>query len=132
MTVHQIADGPTILLDTAKAPLWTLASSIEIVRTARFPRRTIVFGTISDYGGSSSKKYRTAAAEALEAADRVLFVGMNSGRVAQMGRAVPMMLAADEYQISVVVYDPSQTDAPRRLTLAGADSYLLTSVLVTE
>jgi hypothetical protein len=45
---------------------------------------------------------------------------------------VPMTLAAEEYQISVVVYDPSQTDVPRRLTLGGADSYSLESVLVTE
>lgn len=45
---------------------------------------------------------------------------------------VPITLAADEYRISVVVYDPSRTDAPRRLTIAGADSYSLTSVVVTE
>lgn len=91
-SVHEILDGPTIVLDTVKAPFWTIPSSIETVRTTRSPRRTIVFGTISDYTGSSSKKYRDVAREALVAADRVLFVGQNSGRVAKLERENPERL----------------------------------------
>ena len=80
-SVHSIPNGPTIVLDTVKAPLWTIASSLDIVRSAKVKRRTIVIGTISDYPGASGKKYRAVARDALEAADRVLFVGKNIGRV---------------------------------------------------
>jgi 4-amino-4-deoxy-L-arabinose transferase-like glycosyltransferase len=45
---------------------------------------------------------------------------------------LPMHLVAGEYQIALVVYDPSRNDAARRLTVAGADTHLLASILVTE
>jgi UDP-N-acetylmuramoyl-tripeptide--D-alanyl-D-alanine ligase len=83
-SVHEIEDGPTIILDTVKAPLWTMQSSIDMVCDSTSLRRTMVFGTISDYAGSSSQKYRRIAHAALGVCDRVLFVGQSSERVARM------------------------------------------------
>ncbi|GLS34596.1 hypothetical protein GCM10010869_01840 [Mesorhizobium tianshanense] len=83
-SVHEMENGPTIILDTAKAPLWTMQSSIDIVGGSTSLRRTMVFGTISDYAGASGQKYRRIAQAALGVCDRVLFVGRNSDRVARM------------------------------------------------
>ena len=93
-SVHSIPNGATIVLDTVKAPLWTIASSLDIVRSAIATRRTIVLGTLSDYTGSSGKKYRDVARDALEAADRVVFVGKNSGRVQKEANENPGRLWA--------------------------------------
>jgi hypothetical protein len=41
-------------------------------------------------------------------------------------------LVDDEYQVAVVVYDPSRAGAPRRLTTQGKDHVVLGSVQVTE
>jgi len=40
-----------------------------------------VFGTISDYPGKAGSRYRRVAQEALEAADRVVFVGPHASHV---------------------------------------------------
>lgn len=82
-SVHGVPGGPAYILDY-KASYWTIASSLEFVRTARAPRKTIVFGSISDHPGSSSKHYRRVAREALEVADRVVFVGPQSGHVEKL------------------------------------------------
>jgi UDP-N-acetylmuramoyl-tripeptide--D-alanyl-D-alanine ligase len=93
-SLHAIVGGPKIVLDTVKAPWWTIASSLDFVRAAKTPRRTIVFGTISDYSGASGPKYRGAALQAMEAAERVVFVGKNIGRVEQKARENPDRLWA--------------------------------------
>jgi hypothetical protein len=45
---------------------------------------------------------------------------------------LPSALAAGEYQVSVVVYDPEREGAPRRLTSDGKDSVVLGSVRVVS
>jgi UDP-N-acetylmuramoyl-tripeptide--D-alanyl-D-alanine ligase len=80
-SVHTRSDGGAYVLDTRKAPYWTIAHGLAFVGHARAPRRTIVFGTISDYSGSVSPRYRRVAREALEVAERVVFVGPNSAYV---------------------------------------------------
>jgi len=64
-----------------KAVEWTIAPSLAFLAQARAPRKTIVFGTISDYPGKGGKRYRTIARRALHVADRVVFVGPQSGHV---------------------------------------------------
>ena len=83
-SVHGNPEGITYILDTQKAPRWTLGSGITFVKNARTPHKTIIFGTISDYHGDSGRHYRQVAREALEVADRVLFVGPQSVRVEKL------------------------------------------------
>ena len=73
-SVHEV-DGITFIRDDWKAPLWSLAAAIRFMETARAPRRIMVIGTISDYPGARSRKYRAVARQAVAAVDHVFFVG---------------------------------------------------------
>ena len=53
---------------------------------ARASRKIVVFGTVSDYAGNSNKAYAGVARQALEVADRVIFVGNNSSRALRARR----------------------------------------------
>ena len=74
-SVHPVPGGPLFVLDSYKAPLWTVPSSLAFLETARAPRKTVVFGTLSDYAGNARRTYRKIARQALAIADRVIFVG---------------------------------------------------------
>jgi UDP-N-acetylmuramyl pentapeptide synthase len=69
------ADRVTFIRDEFKASLWSIAPALEFLRDARAPRKVVVFGTISDYGGRASQVYADVARQALDVADEVLFVG---------------------------------------------------------
>ena len=71
-------DGFTIVRDDYKAPLWSIPASFEFLREATASRKVIVLGTISDYAGPSDRTYLAVARQALEVADRVVFVGSHS------------------------------------------------------
>ena len=75
------------MLDSRKAPYWTIQSSLQFVANARASRKTILFGTISDYSGAAGPRYRRAGREGLAVADRVIFVGPNSGSAAKLRTA---------------------------------------------
>src|SRR6476620_2610203 len=79
-SVHVRPDGPVYVFDH-KAPFWTIAVGLAFVKGASAPRKTIVLGTRSDYPGAASRRYRRVAQDALEVADRVVFVGPHSGHV---------------------------------------------------
>jgi len=83
-SVHQRLDGGVYVLDSRKAPYWTIRSSLQFVADARASRKTILFGTISDYSGAAGARYRRAGRDGLEVADRVIFVGPNSGSAAKL------------------------------------------------
>lgn len=74
-SVHQVPAGPVFVLDSYKAPIWTVPSSLAFLETARAPRKTVIFGTVSDYAGNGRRTYRKIARRALAIADRVIFVG---------------------------------------------------------
>lgn len=78
MSPVELNDGVTFIRDDWKAPLWTIAPTFEFMRQAFAKRKIIVMGTISDYGGDSSKRYVEVARQALAVADAVLFVGTRS------------------------------------------------------
>jgi UDP-N-acetylmuramoyl-tripeptide--D-alanyl-D-alanine ligase len=82
-SVHQTPSGAAYIFDH-KAPMWTIANSLAFLARARAPRKTIIFGTISDYPGSASQRYRRIAREALQVANRVVFVGPHSGHVGKL------------------------------------------------
>lgn len=75
MSAHRHPSGALLILDTAKAPFWSLRTSFSILSGARTARRTIVLGRISDTSGGASANYRKAGRAALEYADRVVLVG---------------------------------------------------------
>lgn len=83
-SVHAEPGGPFYVLDTHKAPLWTVPGSLRFLASARARRKTAVFGTISDYPGDRSRRYRRIARDALERADRVVFVGPNADHVSKL------------------------------------------------
>jgi UDP-N-acetylmuramoyl-tripeptide--D-alanyl-D-alanine ligase len=81
--VHPTPQAAVFVLDY-KAVAWTIDAGLAFVAGARARRKTIVFGTISDYPGSASPRYRRVAREALKVADRVIFVGPQSGHVGKL------------------------------------------------
>jgi UDP-N-acetylmuramoyl-tripeptide--D-alanyl-D-alanine ligase len=82
-SVHQVPGGPTFVFDH-KAPLWTIPHCLAFLKGASARRKTVIFGTVSDYAGSASARYRQVARDALEVADRVVFVGPNSRYVEKL------------------------------------------------
>jgi UDP-N-acetylmuramoyl-tripeptide--D-alanyl-D-alanine ligase len=82
-SVHQLPGGPTFVFDH-KAPVWTIPHCFAFIKAASAPRKTIIFGTVSDYAGSAGPRYRRTAREALEVADRVVFVGSNARYVEKL------------------------------------------------
>lgn len=76
------AGGVTFLRDDVKASLWSIGPALEVLRSARAPRKVAVIGTISDYGGRASAVYASVARQALELADEVIFVGPQALRCA--------------------------------------------------
>jgi aminoacyl-tRNA hydrolase len=73
-------DGVTFIDDTAKAPSWTIPTALQFMKEAQAARKAVVIGTISDYVGDSDKAYVSAAKQALDAADRVVFVGPRASK----------------------------------------------------
>lgn len=74
----EMSDGVTYIRDDWKAVYWSLQLAFDFMKEARATRRIIVIGTISDYPGAASPKYRNAAARALDSADLVIFTGPNA------------------------------------------------------
>lgn len=73
-SVHTVR-GVTFIRDDWKAPLWSIPAALRFLASARARRKILILGTISDYPGDSSQKYRAVARQASMVADRVLFVG---------------------------------------------------------
>ncbi len=73
-------DGYTIIRDDFKASLWSIPAALQFMKEARAQRKVIVLGTISDFPGNSNPTYIAVARQALEVADRVIFVGNNSAK----------------------------------------------------
>lgn len=80
-SVHLRPDGAAYVLDSYKASYWTIAEGLALVRNASAPRKTVVMGSISDYPGAMSSRYRRVARDALAVADRVVFIGPRSGHI---------------------------------------------------
>jgi UDP-N-acetylmuramoyl-tripeptide--D-alanyl-D-alanine ligase len=135
-SVHLRSDGGAYVLDCNKAPAWTIPFVLAFVATARAHRKTVCFGTISDYPGSASKQYRKVARQVLEVADRVIFVGPNSHVIERMRDREPggrLLCFTTAYEASVhlaetrvpgelVFIKSSRGDHFERLMLADLDS----------
>lgn len=86
MSPVEMADGVTYLRDDWKAPYWSIHQVMDYMKQARAQRRIIVMGTISDYAGSASPKYRKVAANALDSAELVIFTGPNASYAVKNGQ----------------------------------------------
>ena len=75
MRAEKEGSGITFILDDFKAPMDGIPAICNFTAQAKAKRKILVFGTISDYPGSSSSKYRRIAKQALAAADLVFLVG---------------------------------------------------------
>ncbi|MFO1457808.1 MAG: Mur ligase family protein [Verrucomicrobiota bacterium] len=73
-SVHTVR-GVTFIRDDWKAPLWSIPAALQFLGSARARRKIFILGTISDYPGDSSQKYRAVVRQAVPAADHVFFVG---------------------------------------------------------
>jgi UDP-N-acetylmuramyl pentapeptide synthase len=73
--------GITFIEDGWKASLHSFEPVYEFVRNARAARKIAVIGTVSDYTGKASVKYRHIADRLLEGAERVVFVGKVASRI---------------------------------------------------
>lgn len=82
-SVHQVPDGPVFVYDH-KAPVWTIPHCLAFLENARAPRKTVIFGTLSDTASKSSQIYRRIARQALDVADRVVFVGQGAGYIGKL------------------------------------------------
>ncbi|MFT3733159.1 MAG: Mur ligase family protein [Hyphomicrobium sp.] len=81
MSVHQIAHGPKFILDTTKAPWFSMSLPFGVISKIVAPRRRVVIGQISDYAGNPKAKYRDAYRAAREFAAEVIFIGSHAHRV---------------------------------------------------
>ena len=57
---------------------------MDLLRSARSPRKTMVIGTISDYSGKGGDTHRKVARQALDVTDRVIFVGPQASHVSKL------------------------------------------------
>jgi UDP-N-acetylmuramoyl-tripeptide--D-alanyl-D-alanine ligase len=122
-SVHQVPAGPVFVLDSHKAPLWTVASTLAFVETATAPRKTVIFGTLSDYAGNARRTYRKVMRQALAIADRVIMVGPHAShgdnlRAEAGGR---LFTFATTYDASRFVADESKADELILIKASGGD-----------
>ena len=72
-------DGVTFIRDDAKAPLWSIPAVLDFMRSARAVRKIVVVGPLGLHGELRSC-VRLRSAEALAAADQVIFVGSRASK----------------------------------------------------
>lgn len=75
MSPHEVAGGVTFISDTWKAPLWTVSSCLAFLRAAQAERKLLVVGSISDTSKGFYHRYKAVAKEALDIAEKIMFVG---------------------------------------------------------
>jgi UDP-N-acetylmuramoyl-tripeptide--D-alanyl-D-alanine ligase len=134
-SIHVAKDGTAYVLDTHKAPLWTIAPGLTFVKSARAPRKTVVFGTISDYAGKGGRVHRNAARNALAAADRVVLIGPQAAHVDKLRQGemrariftfqttyqASAFLAEQRIPGELIYIKASSTDHLERIMLAELD-----------
>jgi UDP-N-acetylmuramoyl-tripeptide--D-alanyl-D-alanine ligase len=69
-----IPGGPVFICDDFKAPMHSVAPALAFLSDARALRKVVVIGSISDFPGSSSRKYKRVTDDAVAVADLVLLV----------------------------------------------------------
>jgi UDP-N-acetylmuramoyl-tripeptide--D-alanyl-D-alanine ligase len=75
MSPHPAPGGVTFVCDTWKAPLWSMATCLDFMRQARAERKIIVIGWVCDTSKGFADRYKAILEQALDAADKIAFVG---------------------------------------------------------
>jgi UDP-N-acetylmuramoyl-tripeptide--D-alanyl-D-alanine ligase len=75
MSVHRTPAGRTFILDAYKGAHWQIGTTVSALDEIAAPRKTIIFGALSDSWGATRARYYEAMRAGLEHADRVIFVG---------------------------------------------------------
>lgn len=99
MSVHAAPHGAWYVLDAEKASFFGIEACIDFLEAACAPRKTAIFGMISDYPGASRSHYNKVARMALDKADRVVFTGKEAQRVRRLvGEYPDRLLVIDRPQ----------------------------------
>jgi len=102
MSVHPSPHGGWYVLD-AKSSFFGIERCLDFLREASSaPRRTVLFGSISDHPGKDRSYYTKAARMALETADRVIFTGRNAQSVRRLAGEFADRLFVAEYPAEVL------------------------------
>jgi UDP-N-acetylmuramoyl-tripeptide--D-alanyl-D-alanine ligase len=78
-SVHYVENGPTFIVDSVKAPFYSLQLALDLLAGLTAPRKRLVLGQISDQT-DSNRSYRNAYHAARLVADQVIFVGEHAHR----------------------------------------------------
>ena len=100
-----LQDGVTWIRDDLKAPLWGIPLALQFLQDSRAKRKILVFGTISDFRGSSNNRiYADMARQALAVADHVVFGGPRAAK-ALRARRQPGDVALQAFYTVEAAYD---------------------------
>jgi UDP-N-acetylmuramoyl-tripeptide--D-alanyl-D-alanine ligase len=97
----EVPEGPTFIVDAAKAPFGTIDLAFDVMSDATDRRRKVVIGQISDYAGNPYSKYTKVYQRARAVADEVIAVGENAHKV----RATEGDIASGRFRRFRDVYD---------------------------
>ncbi len=89
MSVHTTNDSVHFLLDTAKAPGWTMQYAVDFIVSADAPRKTVVLGKISDTTGGYSQQLRKWIRRFSKGCDRIICVGEEALSVTKLKALEP-------------------------------------------
>jgi len=78
MSQHETPNGVTFIRDDGKAPLWTIPSCLDFMRTAKAKRKIMVIGSISDTPKSGYHRSQAVIRQALDVVDEIAFVGAHA------------------------------------------------------
>ena len=98
-----IPEGPTFIVDTYKAPLYSLELAFKPMENIQ-GRRRIVIGQLADYSGGSRQAARKARRLAEPYADELVFVGHSAKRLGLSEKE----LASGRYSIFDTVKEVTQ------------------------
>jgi UDP-N-acetylmuramoyl-tripeptide--D-alanyl-D-alanine ligase len=99
--IMEVPEGPTFIVDAAKAPFGTIDLAFDVMSDATDRRRKVVIGQISDYAGNPYSKYTKVYQRARAVADEVIAVGENAHKV----RATEGDIASGRFRRFRDVYD---------------------------
>jgi len=85
LSPHETADNITFISDNWKAPLWTVPATLDFMRKAKAARKILVVGSISDTPKSFYDRYKAVIKQALDAADKIIFVGGHAYTALRVG-----------------------------------------------
>ena len=91
MSVLEVPDGHSYVLDIIKAPLWSTRLLVDDLPHLHGGRRIFVLGAMSDLGPNESQKYRQVLRAASKVADLVVGIGRSGEQAARLRGLEPRL-----------------------------------------